>query len=273
MMQSREWFTHALLAGFCTTTGLALPGCAGVADSNEASGLTVTAQAVTHGHEVPSPTPYPGLVNIAWAADGHKAGCGGVLISPTRVLTANHCVHITEGGVTVSPVPANFRVYANRYHFDFANPGAVDEGQVHSVSQIIERPDYVEPYGNDLAILVLATPARALPATLLSAQGVAVGTDVDMVGWGKTESGSTTTPHAATVQLRGIGSGCNGLETKLQMDGRPFWEAARSPVSFVWARLRHRRQPGREIAGALLSSGKMGSGKSWACPATAALAS
>jgi hypothetical protein len=161
------------------------------------------------------------MVNVVWSADGHTAICGGVLISPTRVLTANHCVHSTGTApngdvVTVSPdTPSNFHVYVNRYNY-FS-----DEGRVHEVSQIIEHPAYVEPYESDIAILILATPSSARTADLLTPAQMAeigVGASVDLVGWGNPND--SPTPLATTLELTGVGTECiNKQFTYVTTDG------------------------------------------------------
>ncbi|MBC7644227.1 MAG: serine protease, partial [Thermoleophilia bacterium] len=131
-----------------------------------AAGLSQSAAAaplhgrIVNGTQVSTPT-----FNAKWsfivglidpAASNSRSGqfCAGSLISPTRVVTAAHCVldPYSDGGATK---PANIKVLVGRRTLsDNAS------GQLLAVSNIIVNPDY-DPFTNasDIAVLRLATPA------------------------------------------------------------------------------------------------------------------
>jgi trypsin len=75
--------------------------------------------------------------------------CTGSVISPTRVLTAAHCV----------ANPATMSVRAN-------SPMAFAGGDVHGVSSAAINPAWAHGFAGDLALLTLGTPTTAPPIQL-----------------------------------------------------------------------------------------------------------
>ncbi|MEJ8637897.1 MULTISPECIES: serine protease [Streptomyces] len=114
---------------------------------------------------------------------GTRAGqfCGGVVVAPTKVMTAAHCLSRTVLGQKVSDV-ADLRVIAGRSALAGAG------GQEIAVSDSWVSPRY-DPATNsaDMAVLTLA---KALPASLvlpLAGAGDAAyapGTSATVYGWG-----------------------------------------------------------------------------------------
>ncbi|RYJ19802.1 putative serine proteinase [Streptomyces sp. L-9-10] len=116
---------------------------------------------------------------------GTRAGqfCGGVVVAPTKVLTAAHCVGRDVLGAAPKDVP-DLRVIAGRERL--RGPG----GREVAVRSVQVDPAY-EPRTN-LADLAVLTLARALPEeyTIRPAErgdpASAPGTDAAVYGWGDT---------------------------------------------------------------------------------------
>jgi secreted trypsin-like serine protease len=129
---------------------------------------------------------YPWTVALVHPGGGDNF-CGGVLISPTRVLTAAHCMRDfrkdSDGKIfTVITGPDDINVFAGRLRLTDRT------GQVIGVSSV-EQPVAYDPraYHTDYAVLTLDSPATQTPIALPSSTATdlwELGGDVISAGWG-----------------------------------------------------------------------------------------
>ncbi len=108
--------------------------------------------------------------------------CGGTIVAPTKVLTAAHC---TEGSS-----PADIQVVAGRTSLSAGG------GTTAGVSDIWIHPEWDSAaLKNDASVLTLDTALSEAPLALASPADsdlYAAGANSTVLGWGVTESGSTS---------------------------------------------------------------------------------
>ncbi|MFE1023655.1 S1 family peptidase [Streptomyces sp. NPDC058818] len=134
---------------------------------------------------------YPFVMQVTDASQNQF--CGGTLVSPTKVVTAAHCM--------VGETTRSVRVVGGRTYLNGTN------GTVARVSRIWIHPDYTgATNGEDVAVLTLSTSMPYTPAKYVSSSDTSVyaaGTTARVLGWGTTrENGSSSNQlRTATVPV------------------------------------------------------------------------
>eukprot|EP00343_Euplotes_focardii_P008288 CAMPEP_0205821472 /NCGR_PEP_ID=MMETSP0206-20130828/7887_1 /ASSEMBLY_ACC=CAM_ASM_000279 /TAXON_ID=36767 /ORGANISM="Euplotes focardii, Strain TN1" /LENGTH=287 /DNA_ID=CAMNT_0053116979 /DNA_START=27 /DNA_END=890 /DNA_ORIENTATION=- len=157
------------------------------------------------GGDVVSPRDkYPWMAGTRRSAAG-ASGCGGILISPTFVLTAAHCGRRQWVAVNT-----------------FYRSGTDDGTQVMVANEIV-HPEYHRSSGrNDFKLLELEAAVDVEPIVLDTSTGddSCVGTTATAIGWGAIREGGPTSPELREVDVDVVSNrACNEA---LQHPRRPI---------------------------------------------------
>ncbi|MFJ4465912.1 S1 family peptidase [Streptomyces sp. NPDC089424] len=171
------------------TAALVAATAAAAATALLASPAAVAAPQPIVGGTTTTTTAYPFMMQITDASQNQF--CGGTLVSPTKVVTAAHCM--------VGETTGSVRVVGGRTYLNGTN------GTVSRVSKIWIHPSYSDVTdGDDVAVLTLSTSMPYTTAKYVSSSQTSVyaaGTTARVVGWGTTsQSGSSSNQlRTATV--------------------------------------------------------------------------
>jgi secreted trypsin-like serine protease len=132
---------------------------------------------------------YPFMMQITDAYQNQF--CGGTLVSPTKVVTAAHCM--------VGETTSSVRVIGGRTYLNGTN------GTVARVSGIWIHPEYTNvTNGDDVAVLTLSTSMPYATAPYVSSTQTSVyaaGTTARILGWGTTSSGGSSSNQLRTATV------------------------------------------------------------------------
>ncbi|CAG7607149.1 trypsin-like serine protease [Actinacidiphila bryophytorum] len=124
--------------------------------------------------------------------------CGGTVVSPTKILTASHCVHGYDWFQFGAVVTGTDQLPTTNAD-DTAN---LHGGTATGVQRQWNHPSYSSvTYDNDVAVLTLNRPVTAKPLPITTAGDTAsygAGTAATLYGWGRTSS--TTQDLAQTLK-------------------------------------------------------------------------
>ncbi|MGX1273125.1 S1 family peptidase [Streptomyces phaeoluteigriseus] len=141
------------------------------------------------GGTTTSTTAYPFMMQITDASQNQF--CGGTLVSPTKVVTAAHCM--------VGETAGRVRVVGGRTYLNGTN------GTVSRVSKIWINPDYTDATdGDDVAVLTLSTSmpyTRASYVTSTQTSLYAAGTTARVLGWGTTSASGSSSNQLRTATV------------------------------------------------------------------------
>jgi secreted trypsin-like serine protease len=158
------------LAVLCGLLALA-PLSASARSGDAAKGNAVAKKSIIGG-QVADPAAWPFAAGLLF--DG-SLGCGGSVLSATKVLTAAHCAI----GFDIS------RMSVVTGRANLADPSV---GQVHQLTAATVHPEYESTGRYDIAVLTLATPTTAAPVALAANPEantlVKPGKRLSVAGWG-----------------------------------------------------------------------------------------
>ena len=165
--------------------------------SEDSEGLTPSAQII--GGSATTIGKAPWMAQLWYYDETADFGffCGGTVVSPTKILTAAHCVDknnydwATYGAVVTGTDQLPTAVYnddGSLSHMDYHG------GAATLVSRQWNHSSYDEDtIDNDIAVLTLKTPVKATPLKMTSSTDTASyakGTEAKVYGWGRTSSTS-----------------------------------------------------------------------------------
>ena len=127
---------------------------------------------------------------------GSNIGCTGVLVAPTVVLTAAHCI----GGIT--------SVYLGTWDL------TQTPGETINVVQEIAYPSWWSTY--DVGLLILEEPSTVAPRLIAHGCGsdfIVDGADVTVVGWGAIDNWGTSYPDVLmNARTTIVEASCSNLQ-------------------------------------------------------------
>ena len=211
----RTLFSRSTPAGISATAIVLLScapfvGCAAPLDATASDDLATASSAIIHGE--PSPESENAAVAVVHTSGGGFAGgCSGVIVAPTLVLTARHCVSQTEagglactkegksvagGGVLKDYLPADLAILVGpKASFSFAARG---KKIVHNGATNL--------CNNDLALIILDKPITGTPiASVRLDTAPNKGDLMTAVGWGQSDSSGIARRHRQHIPIMAVG--------------------------------------------------------------------
>lgn len=199
---------------FILTCALNVLACAPEGDGTEnwAEAVGSVSQAIDGGYLDEADTSVVGIVLLV---NGGVGACSGTLIAPNVVLTAQHCVAALTTGEQVDcavskfgPLHAASSLYVSTKTVLSQNPG-----DYHGVKDVLVPVLSGPACGNDVAILVLASPidASEAPTRVPRIDVPAAKAEIyDAIGYGlRGASGPSGTRYRRdNLKLRCVGSNC-----------------------------------------------------------------